>query len=1078
MPRRRDRRTAAPTDTVSARRRAARRRRLGLAAAATVAVLALQPFADRIGFLRNIEAESLNLRFQLRGPTAPGPETAIVMIDDRTIARLGRWPVSRRHLATAVDRLTAAGARVIAFDLLLLEPERPRGDAERPADGADGSVAAASASADQPGDAPGDPGDPAGAGRDDPAPDAAAEPAPGDRSIGADQRLAEAIAASGRVVVPFAFTFDAAADPDAVDPLTPEAQRAAIRIFHEPPGGGEVALPRPTGALTPLAGLAAGAAGLGHVSVLFDSDSTLRYDFPVFAYDWDYFPSLSLETARHYLGLAPDQMVLHLGRGIALGDRFVPTDGGMRHLVNYHGAAGSFPTYSLIDLIEGGLDPALFRDRAVLIGASVLGIDDSFATPFTSGLPGVERNASIFARIVTGDHLARPDWVDGLELLLVVGLGAAAAAIAGGLATAWVIPGGFALLAAWAAANTALFTVGGLWVGFVVPTLALGLNTGIAYWARVRAEEDERRHAEQALRISEERYALAARGANDGLWDWDLETGKVYYSPRWYTMMGLEPPATDGAPAVRARPADWLERIRGDDRTTVEAAIAAHTAGTSNQLAIEYRVTHPDGGERWMLARGLAVRDDTGRARRIAGSQTDITFRKRAEKDAIVQAFEDGLTGLANRALLTDRLTQVLGALVRAGGRSDGMLIRLNLDGFRMVNDGLGQPAGDRVLIAIARRLERVAGPGDTVARLSADEFAVLMPGLDDDAAAVAAMTDHLMVLIAKPVPIDGRDVVLAASLGVVALAPLVAAAPPVPEAATVLRNADLAVHAAKEAGGARAARFEASLEARAVRRFDLATELRCAIEEGDQLRLVYQPIIDLARRRLAGFEALMRWEHPARGMVSPGDFVPLAEETGLIEEMGRWAIAAACTQIAAWQRLHGTVVPVAVNISGRQFAADIDRLERDVVQATTAAGIGPGLLKLEVTESTVMDHPERVAEALRRIIGLGVKVSIDDFGTGYSSLAYLHRFPFHTLKIDRSFVIRMTETNEAFEVVRTIVALARALGRDLVAEGIETEDQAARLATLGVENGQGFLFSRPLPPSGAGGFLGQARVG
>jgi EAL domain-containing protein (putative c-di-GMP-specific phosphodiesterase class I) len=377
---------------------------------------------------------------------------------------------------------------------------------------------------------------------------------------------------------------------------------------------------------------------------------------------------------------------------------------------------------------------------------------------------------------------------------------------------------------------------------------------------------------------------------------------------------------------------------------------------------------------------------------------------------------------------------------------------------------------GDQVLISLARNIEPALRPDDTLAHLGEDEFAILRFAAGDARSQVEQLLGALYQVMAEAVTIEGREFEMTASIGYV-----LASQSAGESGDELLRDANLALYKAKTTGRNKAEPFEAAMHATAVKRFDLEADLRRAIAKGGELELFYQPIIDIQNDRMHGYEALLRWRHPTRGLVSPIDFIPLAEDTGLIVEIGRRCILEAARQIAAWTPPGGGMPPqVAVNVSGRQFAAD--GLLDDIENALRITEIPPGSLKLEVTESLVMDNPERTVDLLKRIMAIGCKVSIDDFGTGYSSLSHLHRFPFNTLKIDRSFIVRMADSREGFEIVRVIASMAKVLERDVVAEGVEELPQVAMLRDMGVEFVQGYVFSKPLPVPEATAFLDKWR--
>ena len=563
------------------------------------------------------------------------------------------------------------------------------------------------------------------------------------------------------------------------------------------------------------------------------------------------------------------------------------------------------------------------------------------------------------------------------------------------------------------------------------------------------ARLSERARFEGALRESEQRYALAAQGANDGLWDWDLKHHRVYFSPRWKAMLGYD------EDEVGESPEDWTGRAHPDDAAALVAALGAHVEGRSPHFELEHRMLHKSGQYRWMLSRGIVVRDQEGRASRMAGSQTDITDRKLAEERLVHDAFHDPLTGLPNRALFMDRLGQAVERYRRDPAHSFAVLF-LDLDRFKVVNDSLGHTSGDRLLIEVGRRLAACARAGDTVARLGGDEFTILLEGARDAHAAVH-MAERVQDQLARPCDLGGHQHSTSASVGI-ALSGIGES-----RAEDILRDANIAMHRAKAAGKARHQVFDAAMHSQAIEALRLETELRRAVACGEMC-VYYQPIISLRDGRVSGVEALVRWRHPARGLVYPDKFLPAAEETGLILEIDRFVLDEACRQAGEW-RCGGHGGPsVAVNLSAKHFSAP-DLFGR-VCQSLKRHSLPPGCLKLEITEGVLLSDAEQVKATLGRLRGAGVDLYLDDFGTGYSSLSYLHRFPLSALKIDRSFVERIGAKGEQAELARAIVMMARGLKLSVIAEGIETDAQLAHLRAMGCELGQGNLFSRPAAPA------------
>ena len=567
----------------------------------------------------------------------------------------------------------------------------------------------------------------------------------------------------------------------------------------------------------------------------------------------------------------------------------------------------------------------------------------------------------------------------------------------------------------------------------------------------VATDVTERVRAEEALRISEERFALAVKGANDGLWDWSIADDRMYFSPRWKAMLG------HGDEEIRNHSDEWFSRVHPDDSAKLRWDLQEHLVGGSPLFEHEYRMEHKDGTYRWMLCRGAAVRDAEGNATRVAGSLTDITERKLAERQLVHDAFHDVLTQLPNRGLFSDLVARAVGRLRRHDDYLFAVLF-LDLDRFKLVNDSLGHSVGDELLVAVARRLERCVRPGDTVARLGGDEFTILLDGIKapNDATRVA---DRVQRELARPFGLGGQEVFTTVSIGIA----LSTSGYEHPD--HLLRDADIAMYRAKSLGKARYEVFDREMHALASAQLELETDLRRALDRGE-FRVHYQPIVSLATGRATGFEALVRWQHPTRGLLLPGEFIPSAEETGLIIPLGRWVLGEACRTVRGL--CHGgeqadRPLSVSVNLSPRQFRHP--NLVGEVREELEASGLPPECLRLEITESTVMENAEPSLVMLAQLRALGVQLHLDDFGTGYSSLSYLPRFPIDTLKIDRSFVSGMGPRGENAEIVSIIVMLAHSLGMEVIAEGVETAEQLAMLRALQCGHVQGFYLSRPVPP-------------
>lgn len=558
----------------------------------------------------------------------------------------------------------------------------------------------------------------------------------------------------------------------------------------------------------------------------------------------------------------------------------------------------------------------------------------------------------------------------------------------------------------------------------------------------------ERKNAEERLRESEERYALAASGANDGLWDWDLRRKKMYFSDRWKSMLGYV------EKEIGEDPEEWFSRVHDDDRQELRSKINAHLNGRNPHFEAEFRMKHKDGSPRWFISRGIAVREADGKAYRMAGSQTETTLRKKAEERLLHDAFHDHLTGLPNRALFMDRLQQVITTSRRRTSDLYAVLF-MDMDRFKIINDTLGHAVGDALLAAVGKELLQCLRPGDTVARIGGDEFAILLKNiksLED----VLDVTKRVQKQLSNAESIKQLEISCSVSIGIA----LGSDRYDRPE--QILRDADIAMYQAKTYGNGRYELFDIAMHATILERQQLEADLRCAVEK-KQLILHYQPILDLKTRRLTGFEVLVRWVHPRRGVLYPREFIPLAEEKGLIEMIGDWVLRESCKQMRVLQGRYPMEPPLkmSVNISGKQFIThDFSRKVQSVLRET---GLDPHTLVLEITESMIMENIDVALNTMRRLREMGVQIHIDDFGTGYSSLSYLQYFPVDALKIDKTFVEKLSTDGQNREIILSILSLAKSLKLDVIAEGLELSHQLSTITDMKCEYGQGFLFAQPM---------------
>jgi diguanylate cyclase (GGDEF)-like protein/PAS domain S-box-containing protein len=572
----------------------------------------------------------------------------------------------------------------------------------------------------------------------------------------------------------------------------------------------------------------------------------------------------------------------------------------------------------------------------------------------------------------------------------------------------------------------------------------------VLHWVVLMRDISIRKQAEETLKESEERYYLAARGANDGLWDWNIKKERVYYSPRWKDMLGYA--EEEIAPTID----DWVNRIHPDDREAVLYAISNHLNNNTHHFESEHRVLHHDKSYRWMLVRGMAVRDANGIAYRMAGSQTDITDRKNAQEQLLHDAFHDLLTGLPNRALFLDRMERA----IEYSRRHDSFgftVLFLDLDRFKVINDSLGHAVGDQLLVEISRVLRTCLRTVDTVARFGGDEFVVLLDDIQDMRDAIKVVKNIQQVL-SKPFRVGNNRVFTSASIGIVL------STGEYTSTEDIMRDADIAMYQAKLLGTANYVVFNTEMRNQAINRLSMENDLRHAVSRGE-LELEYQPIVTLKEKSLAGFEALARWTHPKKGNIPPEEFIPIAEETGLIIDLGNWVLRQACLQMCKWHEQFPSYQDlfINVNISRKQFAQPefIQHMHRMLKETS----LDPACLNLEITENVLMEDAEAMIEMLNKLRQLGVGLHIDDFGKGYSSLSYLQQFPIDTLKVDYTFINHIGSNGDHLEIVKTILVLARELGVDTIAEGIETENQLNQLRELDCHYGQGYYLGKPMRP-------------
>jgi len=558
-----------------------------------------------------------------------------------------------------------------------------------------------------------------------------------------------------------------------------------------------------------------------------------------------------------------------------------------------------------------------------------------------------------------------------------------------------------------------------------------------------------------------ERRALALTGAGDMIWDWDVSADKIFTSPETEHILGLKRGALEGPAAA------WLDVLHPLDRDRFRASLDGVIEQRRGRLTQDFRLRTADGHYTWFTLKARPVVGSDGEVVRLVGTLTDVTEFKKAEERLLFDAVHDNLTGLPNRELFIDRMEAAF-AYARSDPQVRPSVLVIDLDRFKQVNDSVGIAAGDSILLTIARRLGRLLKPQDTLARLTGDQFSVILMS-EREPARIVAVAETLRRTLRAPIAFNDREIFITASIG------LALTENQQRRTEEVLKDAELAMYHAKRIGGDRIEIFKPAMRSRKTDRLTIESELRRAIER-EEIKVLYQPIVRLEDRAIAGFEALARWDHPKLGRLSPAEFISIAEEIGLIVDLGLFMLERTARQLATWQAASRGREPItaSVNVSSRQLLRH--DLIQDLRSVLARSSLARGTFKLEITESLVMENPEHAAQMLTRIKELGAGLSLDDFGTGHSSLAYLQRFPFDTIKIDQSFV-RTTARGTRPVILRSIIALAHDLGMDVVAEGAETDSDAVELYQLGCEYAQGFAFGEPMSAQAASGLLTHAHM-
>ncbi len=888
--------------------------------------------------------------WQLRQfPRPDSGKVVVVAIDQLSLQKLGRWPWSRQTHAALVEHLHAAGARAIGLDLVFSEPASETGD----------------------------------------------------------QALAQALAASGQVVLP-------------------------VMIEQSRPGG-------PLVETLPLPRLLQAAAALGHVDVEPDSDGVVRGGFLDAGLGTPHWSALALALWR-LADAAPEPTGLRAPSGVAPSpfiwarDRWV--------LIPFVYPPGRLPQVSYADVLDGRYPADLFHDRYVLVGATAAGLGQRLLTPVApqAGLYGVEYHAHLLDSLL-GGHLVQPlDTAWRLPLIVLLTLS--------GL---WLIGRLPPLLGALAttllavtvlAGSMALARLAGIWFSPTPMLLALALGWPLLVW--------------RWLLVDRHRARSSLRAVGDGVISTDADGQVDYLNPaaELLTCQSLD--------QARGQPLESMLRWQCSGHGPVQTLLL--DGERRLELPTEAVLLGPGETQRPVRATAAPIDGPDGHPLGWVVVLKDLSDTLHLTRQIAHQASHDALTQLPNRELLRDRLEHALAQTYRAERRL--ALLLLDLDRFKRVNDSLGHDTGDALLKAVTNRLKANCRESDTLARFGGDEFVIVLEHLAHNELA-ASVAKKILHALESPFRIDGREFVLSASIGI-SLYPQDGL-----DAETLLKNADSAMYRAKESGGNGVQFYAGEMNVQAVERLLLETGLRQALERGE-LELVYQPQLRLADNCIVGVEALLRWRHPQHGLLEPGRFIDLAEETGLIVAIGDWVLKTACQQVLNWRDQGYGSLRVAVNLSARQFRQNIVGIITHLLDQT---GLPAELLELEITESLLMDDVQRVVTVLHDLKALGVLLAVDDFGTGYSSLSYLKRFPIDRLKIDRAFVRDITSSPNDAAIVSAVIAMAHSLEMQVIAEGVEHKGQADFIRSRQCDEIQGYWLSPPLPARQLSPLLAQSPV-